>query len=158
MTAELAIKSLFENKIFLSTIFSLCIAQVLKLVIYLLVNKSKKKKKEALETILWRTGGMPSSHSAMVSALVTAIGIYEGIASTYFVISLVLAMVVLRDSVGVRRAAGLQAKAINNLGKQVVNNTGQEFSSVKEIQGHTPLEVLIGSCLGILIAIVFYLI
>jgi len=149
-----AFKSLFTNMIFLSTVFSLCIAQVLKLVFYLLRNKSKKKL-EAVETVLWRTGGMPSSHSAVVCSLATATGITEGIASTYFIISFIFAMVVLRDSVGVRRAAGLQAKALNNLGKQYAKDTGQDFNSVKEIQGHTPLEVLVGSCLGILIAIFF---
>ncbi|MCL1958029.1 MAG: divergent PAP2 family protein, partial [Spirochaetes bacterium] len=84
--------------------------------------------------------------------------IKEGIDSNYFVFSLVLAMVVLRDSLGVRRAAGLQAKAINSLGKQSAEKNGLEFHSVKEIQGHTPLEVLVGALLGILIAIIFSLI
>ena len=151
-----ALKSLIFNKIFLSTVCSLCIAQIFKLVFYLILNKSKKKR-EAVETILWRTGGMPSSHSAVVCSLATATGIYEGISSTFFILSLIFALVVLRDSVGVRRAAGMQAKALNNLGKQLSKVTGQEFHSVKEIQGHTPLEVLVGSCLGILIAIIFYI-
>jgi len=157
MAVAEAFKSLFHNKIFLSTVFSLCIAQVLKLVFYLFSSKNKKKW-EALETVIWRTGGMPSSHSAVVCSLATATGIYEGISSTYFILSLIFALVVLRDSVGVRRAAGLQAKALNNLGKQFVKFTGQEFNSVKEIQGHTPLEVLVGSFLGIMIAVIFYLI
>ena len=100
---------------------------------------------------------MPSSHSAVVCSLSTAIGIHEGISSTYFILSLVFALVVLRDSVGVRRAAGLQAKALNNLGKNFSKFTGQDFHSVKEIQGHTPLEVLVGSCLGVLISVVFFL-
>ena len=151
-----ALKSLFSNMIFLSTVSSLFIAQVLKLVFYLIRNK-KKKKWEAIETVLWRTGGMPSSHSAVVCSLATATGIVEGISSTYFIISLVFALVVLRDSVGVRRAAGLQAKALNTLGKQFAKFTGQDFNSVKEIQGHTPLEVLVGSCLGIVIAVLFKL-
>jgi len=156
MTASTAIRSLFENKIFLSTVTSLCVAQVLKMVFYLITNKNRKKW-DAIETMIWRTGGMPSSHSAVVCALATSIGIYESITSTYFIISLIFAMVVLRDSVGVRRAAGLQAKALNNLGKQSAKLTGLEFHSVKEIQGHTPLEVLVGSILGILIAVCFYL-
>ena len=101
---------------------------------------------------------MPSSHSAVVCALATATGIYEGVRSTYFVITLIFAMVVLRDSVGVRRAAGLQAKSLNNLGKQLAKLTGQDFHSVKEVQGHTTLEVLAGSFLGILVAIAFYLV
>jgi len=157
MTLAETLKSLLLNKIFLATVFSLIFAQVFKLVFYLITNKNKKKW-DAVETILWRTGGMPSSHSAVVCALATATGIYEGIASTYFILSLIFALVVLRDSVGVRRAAGLQAKALNNLGKQLSKVTGQEFNSVKEIQGHTTLEVLVGSCLGILIAVIFHFI
>jgi len=157
MTVPEALKSLFINKIFLSTVFSLCIAQVLKMVFYLITSKNKKKW-DAIETMIWRTGGMPSSHSALVCSLATAIGISEGIDSTYFIISLIFALVVLRDSVGVRRAAGIQAKTLNNLGKQLAKVTGQDYNSVKEIQGHTPPEVLVGSCLGILIAVIFYLI
>ena len=110
-----------------------------------------------IETVIWRTGGMPSSHSAAVCALAASAGIYEGIDSNFFVFCLVFAMVVLRDSLGVRRTAGLQAKALNNLGKQSAKFTGLEFRSVKEIHGHTPLEVLVGSCLGILIAFCFCL-
>ena len=153
----MALKSLFMNKIFLSTVFSICVAQVLKLVFYLLTTK-KRKKRDAIETMIWRTGGMPSSHSAAVCALATSVGINEGIDSNLFVFCLVFALVVLRDSVGVRRTAGLQAKALNNLGKQSAKLTGLEFRPVKEIHGHTPLEVLVGSFLGIIIAICFYVI
>jgi hypothetical protein len=156
MTAAAAIKSLLLNPMFLSTISSLCIAQALKLVFYLFSSKSKKKW-DVIETMIWRTGGMPSSHSAVVCALATSVGIRHGVDSDIFVFSLVFAMVVLRDSVGVRRSAGLQAKAINNLGTQSAKLTGLDFHSVKEIQGHTPLEVLVGALLGIIIAVCFYL-
>jgi len=156
MTAAAVLKSLFTNKIFLSTVSSMCAAQILKLFFYLLMNKNRKKW-DAIETVIWRTGGMPSSHSAAVCALAASAGIYEGFDSNYFIFCLVFAMVVLRDSLGVRRTAGLQARALNNLGKQSAKLTGLEFRSVKEIHGHTPLEVLVGSCLGILIAFCFYL-
>jgi acid phosphatase family membrane protein YuiD len=156
MTAVSAIKSLFENIIFLSTVTSLCIAQILKMVFYFLTHKNKKKK-DVIETILWRTGGMPSSHSAVVCYLATSAGIREGVNSNFFIFCLVFAMVVLRDSVGVRRAAGMQAKALNNLGRQSAEKTGIVFRSVKEIQGHTPLEVFVGASLGVVIAIIFHL-
>jgi len=156
MATAAALKSLFSNKIFLSTASSLCIAQFLKLVFYLLTNKSRKKK-DAIETVMWRTGGMPSSHSAVVCSLVTSAGIYEGIDSNFFIFCLIFALVVLRDSLGVRRTAGLQAKALNNLGRQSAKLTGVEFHSVKEILGHTPLEVVVGAGLGILISFCFYL-
>ncbi|MCL2210461.1 MAG: divergent PAP2 family protein [Treponema sp.] len=156
MTASAAIKSLLENRIFLSSVSSLILAQILKMVFYLLTTK-KRKKWDAIETMIWRTGGMPSSHSAVVCALAASVGIYEGIDSNIFIFCLVFALIVLRDAVGVRRAAGLQARALNNLGKQSAKLTGVEFHSVKEIQGHTTLEVLVGSLLGILIAFCFYL-
>ena len=156
MTAVSAIKSLFENIIFLSTVTSLCIAQILKMVFYILTHKNKKKW-DVIETIIWRTGGMPSSHSAVVCSLATSAGIREGVNSNFFIFCLVFAMVVLRDSVGVRRAAGMQAKALNSLGKQSAEKTGIVFRSVKEIQGHTPLEVFAGASLGVVIAIIFHL-
>jgi len=156
MIAAAAIKSLFMNPMFLSTVSALCIAQILKLAFYLFSNKSKNRW-DAIETMIWRTGGMPSSHSSTVCALATSTVIKHGVGSDLFVFSLIFAMVVLRDSVGVRRAAGLQAKALNNLGKQCAKITGLEFNSVKEIQGHTPLEVLVGALLGIAIAIVICL-
>jgi len=157
MAVTSALHSLFQNVIFLSAITSLCIAQVIKMVIYLLTNRIKKPL-EAIETVIWRTGGMPSSHSAIVCSLATSTGMTEGISSNMFIFSIVFAMIVLRDSVGVRRSTGLQAKALNTLGKQTAEKTGLKFHSVKEIQGHAPLEVLAGAVLGIIIAICFFLI
>jgi acid phosphatase family membrane protein YuiD len=158
MTPTEHLKVLFQNDIFLSAILSLLTAQLLKVVFYLLSRRTKTKLWEAVQTMLWRTGGMPSSHSSLVCALATSVAVNEGLSSHLFILSLVFAMVVLRDSVGVRRSAGLQAKAINTLGKAVAEKLGMEFHSVKEIQGHTPLEVFVGSLLGILIAIIFYLV
>jgi acid phosphatase family membrane protein YuiD len=156
MTALPALKSLFTNIIFLSTITSLCLAQIIKMIVYLTSAKHKKMR-EALKTAMWRTGGMPSSHSAAVCSLTTSTGIIEGASSNLFVFCLVFSMIVLRDSLGVRRASGIQAKALNTLGKKSAEKMGLEFKSVKEIQGHTPLEVLLGSLLGVLIAVIFYL-
>jgi acid phosphatase family membrane protein YuiD len=155
MTA--AFKSLFENIIFLSTITSLCTAQVLKMILYLFTQKSRKSW-DAIQTMIWRTGGMPSSHSAVVCSLATSAAMKEGIASNFFIFCFIFAMVVLRDSVGVRRSAGLQAKALNELGKQTAEFTGLQFKSVKEIQGHSFLEVFAGAFLGILIAVFYHLI
>ena len=146
-----SLKALFENMIFLSSICSLCTAQLLKCIIYL-VNRRKKKSKELVEILIWRTGGMPSSHAALVSSVCASIAFVHGIASDLFIFSFWFALVVLRDALGVRRSAGLMAKALNSLGKQAADKTGLEFHSVKEIQGHTPLEVVVGASLGIFIA------
>ena len=154
MTAAAVINSLFENDIFVSTIISWGVAQFLKMIIKLMGRKYKSPK-EAIETVLWSTGGMPSSHSAVVCSLTTAVCIkefpMEGV-SDLFVLCVIFSFVVLRDALGVRRATGLLAKALNTLGKSTADKIGIDFHVVKEIQGHTPLEVLVGAFLGIFIA------
>ena len=146
-----SLKALFENPIFLSSILSLCVAQLLKGIVYIL-NSRRRKTRELVEIIAWRTGGMPSSHSALVCSMCTSVAFMEGISSNLFIVSFWFALVVLRDAMGVRRSAGLLAKALNNLGKQTSETTGLDFHGVKEIQGHTPLEVLVGGLLGVFIA------
>lgn len=112
---------------------------------------------ELVEILAWRTGGMPSSHAALVCSLATSVAFAEGFASNLFVFSIWFAMVVLRDAMGVRRSSGLQARALNSLGKQAAEKQGIDFHAVKEIQGHSPLEVAVGSLLGIFIAAGFSL-
>lgn len=108
-------------------------------------------------TLFWRTGGMPSSHSALVASLATSVGIVEGIGSTIFIVTLALALIVIRDSLGVRRSSGLQARSLNQLGKEISDRLDLPYLPVKEIQGHAPLEVLVGTFLGIFIAVAIVL-
>jgi len=150
--AAASLKALFENRIFVSILISLCLAQTLKVVVYVVHNRNKRTR-ELFEILAWRTGGMPSSHAAVVGSLCASIAFVEGIASNLFVFSFWFALVVLRDALGVRRSAGLMAKALNDLGRQASEKTGLDFRHVKEIQGHTPLEVVVGSLLGISVAI-----
>jgi acid phosphatase family membrane protein YuiD len=150
------LKAFFENPIFLSSVSSLFIAQILKSIIYLL-SVRRRKTREFIEILAWRTGGMPSSHASLVCALTTSVGFSEGFASNIFVFSFWFALVVLRDAMGVRRATGLQSRALNNLGKQAAEKLDFDFHSVKEIQGHSPLEVVVGGLLGIFIAAGFSL-
>ena len=151
-----AFKSLFENIIFLAPGISWFTAQAIKVIIFILTHR-RSRLKDIIETAIWRTGGMPSSHSAVVCSLTTSVGFSEGISSNLFIFCIWFALVVLRDALGVRRAAGLQAKALNNLGRQFAEKSGSEFQSVKEIQGHTPQEVMVGAFLGIFIAVIFAL-
>jgi len=150
------LKDLFTNPIFISTAAALCIAQLLKMVIFLLSGK-RSKIRELFELTLWKTGGMPSSHAALVTALSTSIAFAEGISSNLFIFSIWFTLVVMRDALGVRRSAGLQARALNSLGRQISDIKEVVFHPVKEIQGHTPLEVLVGGLLGIFIAAGFAL-
>jgi acid phosphatase family membrane protein YuiD len=154
-----SLKALFLNPIFLSTACTLCTAQVLKTLIFILSGR-RGKAKELIEITIWRTGGMPSSHAAVVAALTTSVAFLffkEGVEVNLFVFSFWFMLVVIRDALGVRRAAGLQARALNNLGRQIADKMNINFNPVKEIQGHTPLEVAVGILLGIFIAAGFAL-
>jgi acid phosphatase family membrane protein YuiD len=147
----LSLKSLIENPVMLSTITSLVLAQIVKALVVILSGR-RKSLRELFETIVWRTGGMPSSHAAVVCSMSTAVAIQEGIGSNLFVVSFFFAMVVMRDAMGVRRSAGFQARALNLLGRNASDRLGFNYNPVKEIQGHAPLEVVIGALLGVFIA------
>jgi acid phosphatase family membrane protein YuiD len=151
-TAILA--SFVENPVFLSSLTSWFVAQLLKVVIVLL-RSPRRSSREIAATFMWKTGGMPSSHSSLVAALATSVAFSEGIGSTLFIVTLCLALIVIRDSLGVRRSSGLQAKSLNLLGREVSARLGVEYRPVKEIQGHAPLEVLVGALLGLFIAFAF---
>jgi acid phosphatase family membrane protein YuiD len=98
---------------------------------------------------------MPSSHVALVTAMSASMGIVEGPGSNLFQLSFWFALVIIRDALGVRRSSGLQARGLNLLGKQVSDRLEVEFHPVKEVHGHTPLEVVAGGFLGIFIAAAF---
>ena len=93
-------------------------------------------------------GGMPSSHSAVVTSLATLIGKYEGISTPIFALALVFAFVVMYDACGVRRAAGKQAKLLN----EIVNTPGltniEVQEKLQEALGHTPIQVFVGALIG----------
>ena len=100
-------------------------------------------------------GGMPSSHSAVVTSLATMIGINQGVGSPIFAISAIFAFVVMYDACGVRRAAGKQAKILN----EIVNTPGlsdlEVSEKLQEALGHTPVQVGVGALIGILIGFIF---
>lgn len=149
-----SVYTLISHPVFLSALFSWLIAQLIKSVISAM-RHPQRDPGSVLATIFWRTGGMPSSHSSMVTALATSIGFYEGIGSPVFILSLCYGTVVIRDALGVRRAAGLQAQALNRLGNQVASQGEIAFTPVREIHGHTSAEVSVGILLGFFIAIAF---
>ena len=104
-----------RNPIFLSCIFSWLGAQFLKAAIKLIYGRIHSIA-ELLEVMLWRTGGMPSSHSALVTSLCVTIAYRHGLDSDLFVFALCFYLVVIRDAFGVRRSSGIQARKINELG------------------------------------------
>ena len=145
-----------RNPLFLAAFFSWFIAQLLKATIDALRNRSRSSR-EVVVTLFWATGGMPSSHSALVTALATAIGFQYGVNSPLFSVALFYGMLVIRDALGVRRAAGMQAQAINRMGRKLRERFEVEFEPVQEVHGHTPAEVSVGALLGFFIAVAFSL-
>ena len=101
------------------------------------------------------TGGMPSSHAAMVSALATSVGLEMGFTSPSFAIAFVFAVVVLFDAQGVRRASGEQAEALNKILDDIYWKRGIMEERLRELLGHTPIEVLAGIAIGVFVALFF---
>jgi acid phosphatase family membrane protein YuiD len=104
--------------------------------------------------VLAQTGGMPSSHSAIVMALTTAIGKYAGPTTPQFAIALIFSFVVMYDAAGLRRAAGRQAAVLNRLVEDLVHMRGVEEQRLRELLGHTPVEVLVGAVLGVVVGLI----
>jgi uncharacterized protein len=102
------------------------------------------------------TGGMPSSHSALVSCLSTTIGCETGWNSPIFLLSLGMALIIMSDAAGVRRAAGLQAKILNEIVDDMYTSKPFPHKRLKELLGHTPVQVFVGAFLGIAVGLVFY--
>ena len=119
------------------------IAQTAKVIIY-----SVREHRLNLR-VLAVTGGMPSSHSAIVMGMTTAVGKYAGINSPQFAIALIFSFVVMYDAAGLRRAAGRQAAILNRLVEDLVNMRGVQEAKLRELLGHTPVEVLAGAVLGV---------
>ena len=145
------------NPIFLSCIFSWFGAQFIKAAIKLIYGRIHSLP-ELLEVMLWRTGGMPSSHSALVTSLCVTIGFRHGLHSDIFCFALVFFLVVIRDAFGVRRSSGMQARKLNEIGNELNSKKILDsYKALKEVDGHTPMEVLCGCLLGFLVGLSFSL-
>ena len=146
-----------HNPIFLSCVFSWLGAQFLKAAIKLIYGRIHSIG-ELIEVMVWRTGGMPSSHSALVTSLCVTIAFRHGLHSDLFIFSLCFFLVVIRDAFGVRRSSGLQAKKLNEIGNELKEkNIAESYKAIKEVDGHTPMEVLCGCLFGFLVGLSFSL-
>ena len=126
------------------------VAQVLKIFTELL------RKKQLNLRIIMSSGGMPSSHSSFVTAVTTVIGLTGGFDSPLFALGAIVSLIVMYDASGVRRAAGNQAKVINDILASIENSGVVLDKKLKEMLGHTPLEVAAGGILGVVIALILY--
>jgi acid phosphatase family membrane protein YuiD len=139
---------MLANRVLTTCVTAWFVAQVLKVVFYYLLERRWDLGR------MFGLGGMPSSHSAVVCALSTAVGVSRGFYSPEFAIAFVLAAVVMTDAAGVRRAAGKQAALLNRIMRELTEEgKGLTHETLKELLGHSPFEVMIGALLGVLTAV-----
>jgi len=139
--------TVLHNPTLLAALLAWVIAQMIKLPVHYL------RTGEINWSLLLRAGGMPSSHSAIISAAAHSIGLHSGYDTPLFTLTFVLAMIVIYDATGIRRQAGLHARAINIMIKDLVE--GHPLRSREkfiEVLGHSPMEATLGVILGLLTA------
>ena len=140
------VKGFSGNIWFFCSFFSWCLAQCTKMLIAFI------KTRNVSLHYLMSTGGMPSAHSATVSGLATAIGMTEGVGSPLFAMALTYAIITMFDASTVRRAAGQQAALLNEIVRELFKEHRLRNKRLKELLGHTPVEVFAGAVLGAMIA------
>ena len=139
--------TLFENRVLIASCLAWAIAQISKTVIELI------KERKLMLGRLVSSGGMPSSHSALVTSLATATGRVVGISSPLFAITVVLASIVMYDAAGVRRAVSLQARILNQMIDEMFKGHPIAEKRLRELIGHTPIQVFAGGLLGICVGL-----
>ncbi len=145
-----ALVQMSRNRIFIITLSVWVIGQGIKIVINLLRGRKFNFK------WLVGTGGMPSSHAAGVAALATSCGLEYGFQSGLFALSAIFALVTMFDAQGVRRSTGEQAEILNRVIEDMYWHQRVEVGRIREFMGHTPIQVMVGSLLGIGLAILFF--
>lgn len=142
----MSLLGLFDNRALVACMIAWGLAQTLKLPIeYALTRKWNW-------SLLLRAGGMPSSHSVLVSAAAHAIGLTEGFDSPIFALAIAVAMVVIYDATGIRRQAGRHAEIINAMVRDLVEGHPLRQEQLREVLGHSPFEAFVGLVMGILVA------
>ncbi|MBN1304011.1 MAG: divergent PAP2 family protein [Anaerolineales bacterium] len=143
--------SILHNQVFISMMIAWMMAQILKLPL------------EYLRTRRWNwallvsVGGMPSSHSALMASTTQAVGLFNGFDTPVFAVSLAISMIVIYDATGIRRQAGIHAQRINMMFVEIFRGHPLDEEALREVLGHTPLEVVGGTLLGIAVPTMVWL-
>ncbi|WP_028400098.1 divergent PAP2 family protein [Ectobacillus panaciterrae] len=137
---------ILDNGPLMSAVIAWFLAQFAKVVIVLI------KTREVDFAKFFSSGGMPSSHSSTVTALATATGFQEGVASTSFALAVIFAVIVMYDASGVRLAVSRQAKILNDF----FHGRAKDYKQLNELVGHTPYQVVVGAVLGAAVAAWYY--
>ncbi len=126
-------------------------AQVFKCIFFALIRRPVNFR------TLVQTGGMPSSHSALMAAMTTSVGLIDGFSSTIFAVALGITVVVMYDAAGLRQAAGKMAGILNKLTEELYSHHPQHVPErLRELLGHTPFEVIVGAILGMGVAYIYH--
>ena len=144
--------AVFQNKALMAGLIAWSLAQIIKLPLDYLLSRRWNW------ALLLTTGGMPSSHSSLMTATTLGIGLYHGFENPVFAIAVAITMIVVYDAAGVRRQAGIHAQRINVLFSELLHGHMLNEKDLREVLGHTPLEVAGGVLLGIIVAITQWLI
>lgn len=145
------IGAILQNHVLWTGMVGWILAQVLKVPVDLF------RERRWNWALFFAAGGMPSSHSCLVTSTAMAVGLHIGFDSPLFAVAVALAMVVVYDATGVRRQAGMQARKINILVEELLKGHPVNEQHLREVIGHTPLEVLGGVLLGLVVAIGLWL-
>ena len=142
-------RQFLENRIIWIAVLAWFVAQFMKVIITFAVEH-----RFDLRRMMTGLGGMPSSHAAVVVSTAVAVGIRMGFNSALFAIRLVLALITMIDAAGVRRAAGQQAQVLNRVVQELIEGGGDlPDETLRELLGHTPLQVAVGAVIGAALAI-----
>jgi hypothetical protein len=148
----MGLAGLLDNRVLIGTLVAWLIAQGLKPPVeYLRTHEWKWR-------VMLNAGGMPSSHSALMVGATHGIGLFMGYDSALFALAVAITMIVIYDAAGVRRQAGIHAERINILFEELLKGHMWDQNELREVLGHTPLEVLGGILLGLVVATVNWLI
>ena len=138
--------AIFQNKVLIAGLSAWMLAQIIKIPLdYLRTHRWNW-------ALLLTTGGMPSSHSSLMTATTHAIGLYQGFASPMFALAVGITMIVVYDAANVRRQAGIHAQRINVIFDELLRGHPINERDLREVLGHTPLEVVGGILLGLVVA------
>ncbi|MEY2817515.1 MAG: hypothetical protein RL275_978 [Chloroflexota bacterium] len=143
---------IFQNKVLIAVLSAWLLAQALK------IPTEYLKSHRWMWAMFFAAGGMPSSHTALMVAGTLAVGLYHGFDNPIFGIAVAATMIIAHDAAGVRRQAGKHAERINVLFEELLHGHMWSENELKEVIGHTPLEVIGGIIFGLLVAIVQWMI
>lgn len=138
---------IFQNKVLVAVLAGWLLAQILK------IPTEYLRSRRWMWAMIFAAGGMPSSHTALMVAGTLAVGLYHGFDNPLFAIAVGVTMIIAHDAAGVRRQAGKHAERINLLFDELLQGHMWSENELKEVIGHTPLEVIGGIILGLLVAI-----